>query len=100
MIDLTLLHSITDASDLRARLVSFLRDARVTEHVTSLRRHPSGLIYRFSGPSIESGELSITPATPSASGVLRIQLHLKGLAWLAEGRIQREIEAVAQDALA
>lgn len=100
MIDLTLHHRVADVEDLRARLASFLRDERVTEHVAHVRRHTSGLAYRFDGPSIERGELSITPATPSVSGVLRIQLQLKGLAWLAEGRVERELQAVARDALA
>lgn len=96
--EILLRHTVQGADDLSRRLSDLTTDPRVTEHIDDLKRHKSGLAYRFSGPRIASGELAAQVAA-AAPGFIALTVSLSGLACLFEGAIERTIREVAAEVL-
>ncbi len=96
--ELSFIHDIRSAEDLKARLEDLTRDPRILEHLTTIQRGSSGLRYRFSGPRVPNGTLEAQVAG-DVLGFITLELELSGLAKMFRGAVESSIRTAAAEVL-
>lgn len=97
--EISFIHDITDAEDLKQRLHDLTRDPRILEHLSQIQRGSSGLRYRFSGPRVPGGSLEAQVATAQQLGFITLELELSGLAKVFKGAVESSIRTAAAEVL-